>query len=325
MSLILNNLSDYNFEKKVVFEFKQQVLKAERIIILPHSSADGDALGAAFGLKHFLMSLNKEVVVVCPDEPSVKYFSDYLIKTVPFQPDLVISVDTATLDRCFYPDEFRSAYFINIDHHVSNSMYANLNIVVGTAPSACEVVTVLLQTAFGDNIFSTIVAESLLFGLLSDTMLFRTAGSSNDTLLIANFLTQSGANFAHVRDAVCSRISFENLKVWSAAILEGVLLRDNCLLIAIPYQKLVQNNLNKDSFGGFVSFVSKLVDVDVVMFLLEVEPGVVKGSLRSTGYDVNSFCKKFGGGGHVRASGFRVSEVNLSEFVETIKNHYLGT
>lgn len=323
MSGIFDNLSMYKFDEAMILRFKERLLESSFIALLPHSSADGDALGCAFALKYFLEDLGKQAVVICPDKPAVSFFSDYIVGQIPARsPDLLIAVDSGSVDRFFYPPEFQSIFLINIDHHKSNIGYGDLNFVVPLAPSACEVLTVLLYKAFGNDFCISLVAQALLFGLLSDTQMFTTAGVCSDSLKIATFLTDNGADLQKVRSLIRQPLSFAMAKLWSSVLSDAVVVRPDCLVLSVSHSRLTREQVVADEFIGFCNFVAKLVALDVIIFLLEVEPGIVKASLRSKKFDVGSFSQSFGGGGHAVAAGFKIACDNFDDFVERVKSRY---
>ena len=137
--------------------FTEKIAAAGTIAILPHSKADGDALGSAEALRLVLQKLGKEARIICPDEPKVTFPCPLKIAKYTKVPDLLISVDCGSLERCFYPAEFQNIFFVNIDHHISNPNFADLNIV-RNVPSNCELLAALLLATYGDEVFTPEVA-----------------------------------------------------------------------------------------------------------------------------------------------------------------------
>lgn len=306
------NKFGYDFSKEEVGNFKSKVLLASHVAILPHSRADGDALGSARGLQLVLKKLGISSEIICPDLPKVKMVCHYEIATFTKKPDLLISVDCASKERCFLPSDFEDIFFINIDHHISNTLFADLNIVKN-APSACEVLVALFSLAFGDDVFDKQVAEALLFGVMSDTLIFSTSEVSIQSFQIAEFLLSFNADYQKVKSNVQSFIPVKNFKNWADVILKSELfLEGKVLVLKLTKNLIVQLDVVQNDFAGFINYVASNVDSDIVVFISEFEDGCIDVSMRSKKSDVNIIAQSFLGGGHKKASGFKIKNKALS-------------
>jgi phosphoesterase RecJ-like protein len=312
------NKFGYDFSEEEVSGFKTKVLAASHIAILPHSRADGDALGSASGLQLALKTLGISSEIICPDLPKVKMVCQYEIAKFTKKPDLLISVDCASKERCFLPVEFDQIFFLNIDHHISNTLFADLNIVKN-APSACEVLTALLSLAFGDEVFDKQVAEALLFGVMSDTLIFSTSEVAIQSFQITEFLLSFKVDYQKVKSNVQSFIPVKNFKNWADIILKAeVFLEGKVFVLKLTKNLIVQLNVVQNDFAGFINYVASNVDSEVVVFISEFEDKCIDVSIRSKKANVNLIAQDFLGGGHKKASGFKVKNKKLAILEEDL-------
>jgi phosphoesterase RecJ-like protein len=260
-----------------------------------------------------LQKLGVSSEIICPDIPKVSFSCPFEIAKYKIFPDLLIAVDCAALDRCFYPEEFRSLFFINIDHHVSNTNFASLNIV-RAVPSACEVLVALLCDVYGEDIFDCEIAEAFLFGILSDTLIFSTSEVSKQTFAVTEFLLGKGADYQKVKCGLGNLISVQKLQLWSQIIMSSeIKLADRVLLLKLDKNLIKEYKLESLMFAGFINRVAGMVDTDLVIFISEFEENTIDVSMRSKITDVALLAQSFSGGGHKRAAGFKIKGMSMLE------------
>ena len=97
------------------------------------------------------------------------------------------------------------------------------------------------------------------------------------------------------------------------------------LFITSTVEMLKRNNLNQDENSKITRFVKGTKGVLCTIFLQEVNKNRYRISLRSNHINVNKIAVKFGGGGHMKASGCEMRD-ELSKlkkiFVEEIKEQF---
>lgn len=310
----------YHFSADELKLFKEKVNSSKTIFILPHKNADPDALGSAQGLKLALQKLDKTVKIVTPDKPLIQFDCNYLVaeESNHLKPDLLITVDSASTDRFYYPEHLQSTYLINIDHHISNPKYGDLNIVKDAA-STCEMILSLIIAAFGDDLVDTEICTSLLYGVLSDTLIFSTDSVTSETFETAGYLIGKGVDYNAVKEEVLDFVPLSTFKVWSNIISNG---REEfggqLLIVRMSFDYISQNKLNERMFVGLSSKISKLIDTNVIAVITEFERGDIKVSLRAKTLDVNKVAQELGGGGHKKASGFRAEGIGIEWVEESI-------
>ena len=183
----------------------EQVLDAvrahDRIIIHRHFRPDGDAIGSACALRLALMAMGKRVQAVCDgDVPRIYRFlegAEDIIKPNDARiTSAAIAVDCADEGRMGAADEIfaQAKHTANIDHHVTNTMFAQHNAVEAHAAAAAEVVKRLIEQLDAD--FGANIATCLFCGLVTDTGNFAYSNTTPDTLFAAGELLQRGADNA---------------------------------------------------------------------------------------------------------------------------------
>lgn len=288
-------------------EIREYIDSAENIAVAGHISPDGDAVGSCCALAMALAKKNKNVTVFLEEiQDKLKNipYSDKLVHDTPNgEFDLFISLDCGDEGRLGKAAELlKSTYTINIDHHVSNTYFGNLNYVDGDASSTCELVYRLFD---GWCSIDKNIAYALYTGILFDTGCFKHSSTSPFTMKIAGELMTYNIPFTKIQEDMFYSRSQTEVKLLSKA-LKGLKFECNGRL---AYSKLSLEEI--EGCGGtpkdvdsIIPFIKNIDNVNAAAFFYEKKPGEIKTSLRSDeAVDVCEIAKKFGGGGHVRASG----------------------
>lgn len=291
---------------------RSRLADAKHIGILTHVNPDGDAVGALLGLAWALRSTGKPVSYACVD-PLPEAFAflpgfDEVVDSLPDAVDLTISVDAASFDRTGMPGE---RVDVNIDHHISNTLFGAINIVEPEAASTTEVLARLLPD-LGMGLDSAI-ATCLLTGLVSDTIGFSTDSTTGETLSTARLLMEAGANLSSIYFETLNKRSFAAVKLWGEAFVN--LERDNGLIWArLPLSAKQRVGYWGQGDADVTNILRTVRDIDVAIVLVERDGGVVKVSWRSrAGLDVSAIAADFGGGGHSAAAGATLADITLDE------------
>jgi bifunctional oligoribonuclease and PAP phosphatase NrnA len=305
--------------KDIIKQIAELIIASDSFLITVHESADGDAVGSMLALGKVLEMLNKELLLYSPDpipaklrflEGSNKITSNTEeIEDRKF--DLMIMLDCGDRQRSGdYISNFRSyKSLINIDHHVSNDAFGNLNLidpkVSSTAEHVYTIITEIMQAKFPDKKLSKDIASSLLAALYDDTGGMRYISTTSKTLRIAAELVDAGANCADISENLFFSVSREKMELTSRVL--ASLRFENKGKIAYLIMKLddldATGAYSEDS-EGLIDFPRAIEGVEVAFLIKEIGPDRYKISFRSRGkVDVNEFCSRFGGGGHKVASG----------------------
>lgn len=295
------------------------VLKnAQYVLIVSHRKPDGDTIGSALALRHYCLSLGKTVTNFCVDAPAehLLFLPDaHLIapqSEIWKSPkvDVVVVVDSGDLRYAgvadFVPQLPSPITLINIDHHVTNPKYGQINLVDSEASSTCEIVYHLLDSA---NSVNHTVATCLLTGLITDTGNLTNLATTASAVSVASKLVAKGANLSLIAKHAMQHRPFNTLRLWGKALER--LHEDpktGMIVTALTLEDIHDCNVDDEAVSGISNFLNGLDQAanKAVLVLTQTEPNVIKGSLRTTNplIDVAEFAKLYGGGGHKKAAGF---------------------
>ncbi|MCK4650557.1 bifunctional oligoribonuclease/PAP phosphatase NrnA [Candidatus Babeliales bacterium] len=301
-----NNIIKNGFSKKNIFHALKKIQKSKTITILTHLNPDGDAISSCTAMSHILEKKGKKVEVIYPSNPEFKLkrtSKNILINKHKQIPELLIILDTATHERCYFIDDFKNIPIINIDHHISNTINGTYNFVDKKTSSTCEIIFILLQN-WNKNLIDKYTAECLLCGILYDSQIFHTQSTTSKTLAISAKLMSLGANLYKLKNEIISHKNPQFVKLWGK-ILSNIKItkKGNAAWTSITQQDLKKHNLKPTSLIGFNNFLSQIMGIDITILFYETENEKTKVSFRSKKTNVDKLASKFGGGGHKNAAG----------------------
>lgn len=233
--------------------------------------------------------------------------------------DLIIAVDTADLPLMgqFYTDNvdlFTSVPLLNIDHHISNTNYGQIQMIDTTAASATEVLYdwFMHEPSFKEKVTPDI-ATLLLTGLITDTRSFQNPNTTPRSLEVAAELLERGARQQEIVQHIYKTKPLSTLKIWGRALNRIQVDRSSGIVwSSVSKEDLAEMEAtSKETSGILDELISTIPDADVHILFTEMEEGGgLKASMRSSAaVDVSNLAGKlFGGGGHPRAAGFRVKD-----------------
>ncbi|MBN1405043.1 MAG: bifunctional oligoribonuclease/PAP phosphatase NrnA [Candidatus Omnitrophica bacterium] len=300
--------------KGLVNKFKrvlQEIKRHNKFLIVSHVNPEGDAIGSQLAFLHLVKMLGKSGCMVNADGvphrysfmPGSKKIITHIGKNVKY--DAVVFLDCADIKRIGSLSKVvdLSKPKINIDHHISNVNFGNVNLVDAKASSAAEILYALFK--YAKVKISKNAAICLYTAILVDTGSFNYANVTFATHQAAAGLISAGINANEIYRKV-----YEDVPVATTRLLAGVLstLRlssDNKIAwMYIDKTTLKKCKANLADEEDFVNFPRIIKGVEVAMLFTEVSPGKIKISFRSNyNVDVNKIASCFGGGGHKKASG----------------------
>ncbi|MFC1651845.1 bifunctional oligoribonuclease/PAP phosphatase NrnA [Patescibacteria group bacterium] len=300
-------------------QIKELIDSNQRILILMHKRPDGDALGT--GLALFLalkFQLGKEVFLLCRDEvpEDFRFLPSFFeikqeIDLEKEKIDLVITVDVAE-KHLLGLDDLLPAIFdgqkktLNLDHHHTNPLYADINLVIQSSSTA-EILFYLLEE-LELNIDSKI-ATCILAGIYTDTGSFQHQNVTPETFEVASKLILKGARLGLISRNVFNTKPVSRLRLWGRALSHIQRDQKRGVNVSVITQKdLEECGATLDDLEGVVSMINTVPDTKATILLSEQEKNEVKGSIRteSDDVDVSQIASIFGGGGHKKASGFSI-------------------
>lgn len=293
---------------------------ARHVLIFSHRNPDGDTIGSNIALRLGLEAHGIEVASVCADAlpdvyaalPGCNVFRQGWSHD---NVDMYMNVDGSSTTQLVFPEKDPSLLdgrvpFVSIDHHISNTLFGTLNIVI---PDACST-TFILYFIFKELRWkiTPLMATHLLLGIYYDTGSFMHDNTTLEVFQVASELQSLGADLEMVMRILYRQKSPAQLKIWGT-ILERAQRHDTGVIFsAVNRRDLDEHGAHTDEVGGVVDYLNSVAGAKFSMLLSEdAEKGIVKGSTRTRrdDIDLSSFCKNLGGGGHRKASGFGISGV----------------
>ncbi len=291
------------------------VRKNSRFLITTHTSPEGDALGSELAFYRLLKRLGKQAVIVNEDNTPLEYaflpgikkikrFKDGLKK---FSFDCFATLDCSDLSRCGRVAGLSSPgkQVLNIDHHISNSIFAQVNWVEPHSSSASEMVYGLFKEMRVSLDKET--AMLLYVGILTDTGSFHYSNTSPATHRAAAELLSLGLNVAGVYKKAYSNVPFCQMKILGDIL--STMKRDRSGKVVWLHLKHDFQESESSAFDlseYLLSLMRSVKGVEVAVLFREgfKKRGEVRVNLRSEGrVDVNRVARSFCGGGHRTASG----------------------
>lgn len=288
-------------------EFAKYLLGRDEFLILTHKNPDGDTVGSACALCSALRRKGKTAWLY-PNPQIEKKLLSYaqpLFAPEGYEPQCLMSVDIATEN--LFPQGFEGNVELCIDHHPTNSHFAE-NELIKPERSACgEIVLDLIKTLCGKP--NKKEATLLYIALTTDTGCFQYANVNAHSFSAASELLRYGADNRMVslvffRKATAARLKLEGLIYSSMEYY-----RDGKLTIAtVTNDMLKKAGATEDDCSDLAGLPGRGEDSVVSVTIRETAEGKSKISVRSNPEVSSSeICAVFGGGGHDMAAGCTIS------------------
>jgi len=284
-----------------------------------HLGPDPDSVGSILALKLGLEQIGKTVFLFCEDDlpPSVLFLASSqdiekidIVSALTYSFDSYIALDTAAWKLVTHHKPFPiiSKPIINIDHHPDNNIKANWSWIDPKASAVCEMTYVLLKTLGVD--ITADIATALLLGILHDTDKFQNRNTNATTLKLCAELIKLGGRYQYCITELARSLNLKQLKAFAFLLGKLKLSEDKKFIyVSVNYEQFQALNV-KEELGSFANaFLGRVAQTDFGALLVEKQPGIVKGYLRSRNdFDVSLIAHQIGGGGHQAASGFRLEK-----------------
>lgn len=335
-------------EKEAVRQIAKIVETKQKFLLTTHVRSDPDGISSELAFYYMLKKLGKMVIIINDAEypksleflinkngsNSTSSVHDVLFSAEEYKKnkkkynfDAVIAFDTPTIERLGKTAEFldNNVPLINIDHHISNEKFADINLVCSEASSTGEIVyNYLIETK---QEITPLIANALYASLITDTGRFIHSNTTAECLYAASDLVKHGARPSEVGKHIYQTNSYSILKLQSMAINTLKMEADNRIAVLwLTNDMLKESGVNDELDTQVFSDIPISVENAIVgIFLKELEnSNEIKVSLRSKeNIDVNKIASIFGGGGHVKASGCEIvgtiSEVHKKVVDEVMK------
>ena len=308
-------------------EIKTIIEENQNIILTAHVNPDGDAVGSGLGLFLTLKENYKDKNIRFVLQDSIPYTTKFLKGSEEiekynseekYSTDLLIFLDSATRERTGETGKnIEAKLTINIDHHMSNPSYGDVNCVITYSSSTSEIVYHFIK--YMGYPISLATAEALYLGLVNDTGNFSHSNVKVETMMMATDLISLGVNNNYIVTNFLNSNSYQTLKMLGDALTKFEFYPEKKLSYYYLDQTTMQKyGAKKEDTEGIVEKILSYYEASVSLFLREEADGKIKGSMRSK-YEtnVNKIAALFGGGGHYKAAGFS-SDLSPKEILNIV-------
>jgi len=299
----------------IIGRILEAVESSQSICVIGHVRPDGDCIGSQLGLTLALQTAGKDVACWNEDRVPQKYaFLDrhHLLEkpTAGREFDLVIATDCASFERlgASGPASEKRKCLVNIDHHLSNTRYGDVNWISAHEASTGELIFQLLQAAKWP--ITPEIANCLYTAVSTDTGSFQYATAKPVTYQIAGELVKLGADVDTISREVYQSFSLSRVRLLRHLYCNFKLTHDDQIAyLWLKKKDFARTGADRCDTEGLIDHLRAIEPVIVACIFEEVEPELTRVSLRSKSpkVDVNAIAGKFGGGGHIAAAGARVA------------------
>ena len=312
-----------------VEQIAERITSAKRVLLTSHVKPDGDAMGSVLALHRALgqKGIVADIYLAGPLEARLRELAAdtpfHLDRKPPAdEHDLAIVVDTgAWVQLEQIADWLRQRHdrVVGIDHHANGNDVASMRLVDTTAASTTQMLVPVIE-AMGCELTggSGGVAEALFIGLATDTGWFRYPSAGAKAMRLAARLLDLGVDQPRLFQIIEETFRPQRLAIMARALTSLEFALDGAVAIM---------TLRPEDFretGGVAQDIAELVNlpmgvasVRVSVLLSQLSLGRTKLSFRSKPavsgaanarlVDTNALAQRFGGGGHVHASGAAVT------------------
>ena len=176
--------------------------------------------------------------------------------------------------------------FINIDHHESNTRYADINWVSAREPSTGELIFRLLKVAKWP--ITKQIADCLFTAVSTDTGSFQYPTTRPGTYHVAGELVRRGANLARICDEVYQSYPLSRARLLRHVYNHFRLTHQNQIAYFwLKKADFTRTGADSSDSEGLIDHIRAIAPVEVACVFEEIEPELTRISLRSKTDRVN--------------------------------------
>jgi len=305
---------------KIIDRILEGLRESGSICVVGHIRPDGDCVGSQLGLTQALRNEGKKVLCWNEDPLPQKY--EFLDRDHLFQKpkkgmkfDCVVATDAASFERLGTVGQCITdrKLFINIDHHESNTRYADVNWVSAREPSSGELIFRLLQAAKWP--ITKPIADCLFTAVSTDTGSFQYPSTRPGTYHVAGELVRRGADLAKICDEVYQSYPLSRVRLLRHVYSRFRLTHQNQIAwFWLKKADFARTGAESSDSEGLIDHIRAIAPVVVACVFEEIDDNMTRISLRSKSdkVNVNEIAAQFGGGGHPAAAGARIAGKPIS-------------
>lgn len=305
-------------------EIIDKINAAKSIAIITHVNEDPDTLGSCFAFQKMMRKMGKEASVYVSGkiEDRLSFMgSDYVTYKagITHNHDLCACLDCGDLARIGDRQElFREiGNSINIDHHFTNTLFADVNLVDGKASAAAEIITELFKE-MGLELDNEIAAD-LYTAICSDTGCFKYSSVSPKTMRIAADLLEYDFDHAEIARLLFDTESLEAMKLKAEVSATVKSYADGKISLVTADEKDGEKyGIKPEDIPNLVEIPRRIAGTEIAVCIKKISDGY-RINLRSNGdADVARVATALGGGGHVKAAGGTIKAASMDEAEKTV-------
>ena len=310
-------------DKGKIYKLKEIIDESAQIVIVSHEMPDGDAIGSALGLYHYLMPFSKQSIQVIvpnafpeflkwlPDAKDIFVFdtNHEMASQMVDEADLILCLDFNAVKRVgkMAPALVASrACKVLIDHHLEPEIFGSLVISQPELSSTSELLFRIIYSLGDIDRIGQKAAECFYTGMMTDTGAFSYNSNNSEIYLIINELLKKGIDKDEIYRKVYQVYSESRLRLMGYVLYKKMKLYPNLHTALFTLERDELNHF-RYKCGDTESFVNLPLSIKGIIFsvFLREERNFIKVSLRSSGdFPCNVFAAHFfSGGGHKNASG----------------------
>ncbi len=283
----------------------QALLVAEDVLLICHKNPDGDTIGSACALQHALQQKGKRCAILCADPIHQRFlYMQPAIFENNFTPAYVVAVDLAG-EQLMGDTAAVYAQRCNlcIDHHPSNTGYANQLLLQGDAAACAQIMLEVIEEMGVE--LTPLIASCLYTGLATDTACFRFSNTTPATHRTAAKLIELGADYIAINKLFFESKSRQRLELEKMALNSiEFFFGGRCAVLIITEDMVQASGAQQPDLDGITAIPRSIEGVDFGITMRQKAGGAWKVSVRTTqGYSATAVAKNLGGGGHERAAG----------------------
>jgi bifunctional oligoribonuclease and PAP phosphatase NrnA len=299
----------------------ERLRTARRVLTICHENPEADALGSALAVALLVEAHGGVATPVCADPLPPMY--EFLAGMDRFrrEPDLALDYDLIVVGDCGELERigpvleshralFERVPILDIDHHISNPHFGEIDWVDPKSSATCEMVTLLAwRLGVPLTAMDGMLASALAAGVVMDTGTFQHSNTTPRTLMVAAALREAGAPLSELARRLYRSKPNSQLVLFGRVLgrmqtdLDGRLVWST-----IELADLAAAGSGPEQSEGLIDLLAQSETAEAAILFKEVE-GEMRISVRTRegGVDATKLTGLFGGGGHARAAGATVA------------------
>jgi phosphoesterase RecJ-like protein len=287
----------------------EKILASRSVVITSHLRPDGDSICTGLALAGMIELLGKRVRLINKDPAPFPFVHLPAIGRItigqapPDAFDLAILLECANVSRS--GQENLGGYFkINIDHHFSNDVYAEINWIDPSASAVGEMAFTLAERM--KLPITPEIAGHLYCAIVSDTGCYQFSNTSARSFEISHKLVKLGANPIKTTEFLFNTNTPEKIRLLGHVLSTLRMNRRGNIATITMFKRVLDDlNLKEIDTEDITALARSIKGVEMVLFFKEVSRHTFRVSLRSKEKaNAAAVAEYFGGGGHVHAAGF---------------------